>query len=86
MTAITKKALQRALSEDVKDTYNMISVDGDTSTNDNGTASRKRQSKESENTIAERRKYEQFAAALHVVNETLAKKMAGTATGADGAF
>ena len=32
--AITKKALQCALSEDVEDTYNMISVDGDTSTND----------------------------------------------------
>ena len=26
--------LQEALSEDVKDTYNMVSVDGDTSTND----------------------------------------------------
>ena len=32
--AITKEALQKALSEDVEDTYNMISVDGDTSTND----------------------------------------------------
>ena len=32
--AITKELLQEALSEDVKDTYNMISVDGDTSTND----------------------------------------------------
>jgi len=31
---ITKDALQKALSEDVGDTYNMISVDGDTSTND----------------------------------------------------
>ena len=31
---ITKEALQKALSEDVVDTYNMISVDGDTSTND----------------------------------------------------
>ena len=31
---ISKKALQKALSEDVEDTYNMISVDGDTSTND----------------------------------------------------
>ncbi len=29
-----KEALQKALSEDVEDTYNMISVDGDTSTND----------------------------------------------------
>ena len=32
--AISRKALKKALSEDVKDTYNMISVDGDTSTND----------------------------------------------------
>ena len=32
--AITKEALQYALSEDVKDSFNMISVDGDTSTND----------------------------------------------------
>ena len=32
--AITKEALQKALSDDVNDTYNMISVDGDTSTND----------------------------------------------------
>ena len=31
---ISRKALQAALSEDVEDTYNMISVDGDTSTND----------------------------------------------------
>ena len=31
---ITKELLQEALSEDVKDTYNMVSVDGDTSTND----------------------------------------------------
>ena len=32
--AIGKEALQKALSEDIEDTYNMISVDGDTSTND----------------------------------------------------
>ena len=31
---ISRDALQSALSEDVPDTYNMISVDGDTSTND----------------------------------------------------
>ena len=31
---ISKKALQAAMSSDVEDTYNMISVDGDTSTND----------------------------------------------------
>lgn len=32
--AISKELLQEALSEDVVDTFNMISVDGDTSTND----------------------------------------------------
>lgn len=32
--AITKELLQKALSDDIKDTFNMISVDGDTSTND----------------------------------------------------
>ncbi len=32
--AITKELLQEALSEEVQDTFNMISVDGDTSTND----------------------------------------------------
>ena len=31
---ISKEMLQKALSEDIKDTYNMVSVDGDTSTND----------------------------------------------------
>ena len=34
MRAFPKQLLQEALSEDVKDTYNMVSVDGDTSTND----------------------------------------------------
>ena len=33
---ISKALLQEALSEDIKDTYNMVSVDGDTSTNDTG--------------------------------------------------
>ncbi len=32
--AITPELLQKALSEDVKDTFNQVSVDGDTSTND----------------------------------------------------
>ena len=83
--AITKKALQRALSEDVKDTYNMISVDGDTSTNDtvlllaNGKAKNPK-------IHCGTPEYEQFAAALHVVNETLAKKMAGDGEGATALF
>ena len=32
--AISKQLLQKALSQVVADTYNMVSVDGDTSTND----------------------------------------------------
>ena len=32
--AISPKMLQRALSTDVRDTFNMVSIDGDTSTND----------------------------------------------------
>ena len=32
--AVSPEMLQKALSEDIKDTYNQLSVDGDTSTND----------------------------------------------------
>jgi glutamate N-acetyltransferase/amino-acid N-acetyltransferase len=52
---ISKKALQAAMSSDVEDTYNMISVDGDTSTNDmivvlsNGEAKNKIIDKENDN-------------------------------------
>ncbi len=82
---ITKEALQKALSEDVADTYNMISVDGDTSTNDtalvlaNGMA---------ENLAVEygTEDYEEFKRALHVVNEYLAKKIAGDGEGATALF
>ena len=82
---ITKEALQSALSEDVPDTYNMISVDGDTSTNDtvlllaNGMAENP---KIKEGT----KEFEIFAEALHEVNETLAKKMAGDGEGATALF
>ena len=83
--AISKELLQEALSEDIKDTYNMISVDGDTSTNDtvlllaNGLAGNKEITEKNED-------YEAFKAALHVVNETLAKKIAGDGEGATALF
>ncbi len=79
--AISKKALQSALSADVNDTYNMISVDGDTSTNDtvillaNGMAGNV---KIKEGTKA----FADFAEALHIVNKYLAKKIAGDGEGA----
>ena len=83
--AITKEALQMALSEDVKDTYNMISVDGDTSTNDtvlvlaNGMAENPEIKENTED-------YVTFAKALHEVNEYLAKQMAGDGEGATALF
>ena len=82
---ISKKLLQEALSEDVKDTYNMVSVDGDTSTNDtvlllaNGLAENPEITEEGED-------YQTFARALHYINETLAKKMAGDGEGATALF
>lgn len=78
---ISKELLQKALSEDVKDTFNMISVDGDTSTNDtlvvlaNGLAGNTPIDKEGA-------AYDKFKEALHYINETLAKKMAGDGEGA----
>ena len=82
---IAKSALQKALSEDVNDTYNMISVDGDTSTNDtvlvmaNGMA-------ENPEIVEGTEDYETFAKALHEVNEYLAKKIAGDGEGATALF
>ena len=83
--AISKELLQAALSEDVQDTYNMVSVDGDTSTNDtvlllaNGMAGNA--------PITEKgADYEAFKAALHYVNETLAKKIAGDGEGCTALF
>ena len=83
--AITKTALQKALSDDVNDTYNMISVDGDTSTNDtvlvlaNGMAGNEEIAEGTED-------YNAFYAALHEVNEFLAKSMAGDGEGATALF
>ena len=82
---ISKKMLQEALSEDVKDTYNMVSVDGDTSTNDtvlllaNGMAGNPEITEKNED-------YATFKAALNYVNTTLAKKIAGDGEGATALF
>ena len=83
--AITKEALHKALSEDVEDTYNMISVDGDTSTNDTAILLANGLAGNQEITYASP-EYETFKEALHMVNETLAKKMAGDGEGATALF
>ena len=83
--AITKEMLDSIAKCDIPDTFNMITVDGDTSTNDtyllmaNGLA---------ENPVidAPGEAYDAFFAAVHFVNETLAKKMAKDGEGANALF
>lgn len=78
--AISHELLQKALSEDVVDTFNMISVDGDTSTNDtvlvmaNGQAENTPITKEGEY-------YKTFCEALHFIMLELSKKIAGDGEG-----
>ncbi len=78
---ISEELLRKALLETVDDTYNMISVDGDTSTNDsclvlaNGLA-------ENEKIVSEDNNFNLFKEALHEINSTLAKKIAMDGEGA----
>ncbi len=83
--AISREMLQKALRADVKDSFNMISVDGDTSTNDtllllaNGLAG-------NEEITVEGEDYQIFCEALRQVTTYLAKKMAGDGEGATALF
>ena len=82
---ISKELLLKALQENVKDTYNMVSVDGDTSTNDtvlllaNGMAGNVEITEENED-------YKAFCEALNFVNTFLARKIAGDGEGATALF
>ena len=82
---ISKELLQKALRADIADSFNMISVDGDTSTNDtllilaNGLAG-------NEEITAEGEDYDAFCEALHFVTTYLARKMAGDGEGATALF
>ena len=82
---ISKEMLQKAVSADVVDSFNMISVDGDTSTNDTLLVLANGQAGNPE--ITEKgADYDTFVEALHYVNETLAKKIAGDGEGATALF
>jgi len=82
---ISKELLQEVLSEDVKDTFNMISVDGDTSTNDtvlvmaNGQAGNAKITDKNE-------EYTIFYNAFHYIMEELSKMIAGDGEGATCLF
>ena len=77
--------LKKALKADVEDTFNMVSVDGDTSTNDtlmvfaNGCAGNAAITSEGED-------FEKFKKALHFINEYLAKRIAEDGEGATRLF
>lgn len=79
--AITPKMLQKALSEDVTDSFNMISIDGDTSTNDmvailaNGMTGNKE-------ITAEGKDFETFKTALSFITIKFCKMLAADGEGA----
>ena len=79
--AISSEMLDKALKADVKKTFNRVTVDGDTSTNDmccilaNGMAGNLPVEQEGPD-------YDAFCAALHMVTEDLARKIAADGEGA----
>ena len=79
--AIAPQMLQQALSADVQDSFNMISVDGDTSTNDMVTVLANGQAGNAEIT-APGADYDAFCAALNKVTVYLCRMIAGDGEGA----
>ena len=79
--AISPKMLEKALQSDIKDTFNMVSVDGDTSTNDmvtvlaNGMADNREITEEGE-------AFATFMKALNTVTVALCRMIAGDGEGA----
>ena len=79
--AISSEMLQKALSNDIKNTFNMTSVDGDTSTNDmvvvlaNGLA-------ENSEIVSEGEDFDAFMKALNTVNIHLCRAIAADGEGA----
>ena len=79
--AISPAMLQKALSSDIQNTFNMVSVDGDTSTNDmvvvlsNGMAGNKEITEEGE-------AFDTFMKALNTVTVYLCRMIAGDGEGA----
>ncbi|MBR5111899.1 MAG: bifunctional ornithine acetyltransferase/N-acetylglutamate synthase, partial [Clostridia bacterium] len=79
--AISPEMLQKALSGDIKNTFNMVSVDGDTSTTDmvtvlaNGMAG-------NEIIMSDGKDYAEFMKALNTVTMNLCRKIAGDGEGA----
>ena len=83
---ISKELLLKSLREDVVDTFNMVSVDGDTSTNDsliilaNGLADNEKIACESSE------EYKAFKSNLNFITTALSKMIAGDGEGATALF
>ena len=83
---ISKELLLKALRDDVVDTFNMVSVDGDTSTNDsliilaNGLADNEKIACESSE------EYKAFKSNLNFITTALSKMIAGDGEGATALF
>ena len=79
--SVSPKMIKKALSDDVKDSFNMMSIDGDTSTNDmvtliaNGMAG-------NEEIVTEGADYEAFKDALSLVTQGLVRLIAKDGEGA----
>ena len=80
-TAITSEMLQKALNNDIKDTFNQISIDGDTSTNDtlavmaNGMAGNQMINCDNED-------FQEFCKALYFIDHELSRNLAKDGEGA----
>ncbi len=78
---ISAKMLQTALSSDIKETFNMVSIDGDTSTNDmvtvlaNGLAG-------NDEIVCDDENFKEFMKALNTVTVNLCRKIASDGEGA----
>ncbi len=79
--AISSEMLRKALSTDIQSTFNMISIDGDTSTNDmvtvlaNGMAG-------NDEIVSDGEDFKTFMKALNTVNVSLCRMIAGDGEGA----
>ncbi|MBQ7968877.1 MAG: bifunctional ornithine acetyltransferase/N-acetylglutamate synthase [Clostridia bacterium] len=80
-TAIAPEMLKKALSTDIKNTFNMISVDGDTSTNDMVTVLANGMAGNTEIT-SEGKDFDAFMEALNTVNVYLCRMIASDGEGA----
>lgn len=79
--AISSEMLQKALSADVKDSFNMISIDGDTSTNDMVSVLANGQAENLE-IVCEGEDYDNFRTALSAVTTYLCRSIAADGEGA----